>query len=234
MTGKTADRYALSAPCIRLIKEYTVKIREIRDDERREKELQIYSQELGVPLDWFALKRQDMIADVQAKARAEEREKLKKIGARMKRRAAGLPSDSESEAGGSRKSRSHSHTHRSGHTGTSRPSTVRTRDTSRSRREARAEAAAKVDYDGPSSDASSTDSSFSFTSGSSYSYVDDADAIALEALDDDALAKSRGSSPVRRGPDDGVEGDVEHLDVDVDEASLPRRTSSRSLGEAKG
>jgi hypothetical protein len=39
----------------------------VKDEERRDRELQIYSQELGIPLDWFALKRKEKMAEAKKK-----------------------------------------------------------------------------------------------------------------------------------------------------------------------
>ncbi len=65
---KTADRFAASMKCVNLIREYAKKISDLNDEIRRDKELLVYAAELGVPVDWFAAKRKDKIAEVQGKA----------------------------------------------------------------------------------------------------------------------------------------------------------------------
>ncbi len=119
---KTADRFATSSKCVELIKEFAKKITDLNDEEKRDKELAIYSQELGVPVDWFALKRKDKIATVQSKHRDETKKLVQRVAERNRRRAAGLPSDDEEDDddGSSTVSRG---THR---TGKSRAGTVAT------------------------------------------------------------------------------------------------------------
>lgn len=60
-------------------------IKDVKDEERRDRELAIYSQELGVPLDWFAAKRKEKLAEAKKKHREEMLEKKRSVS-----RATGL------------------------------------------------------------------------------------------------------------------------------------------------
>ena len=102
---KTAVRYASNNKCVKILREYETRIRDVRDQERRDKELEIYSQELGIPLDWFAAKRKDKIAEVKRQHREDTKKKLKEIGDRMKQQSTarsgmtGLSTFTEEEEG---------------------------------------------------------------------------------------------------------------------------------------
>lgn len=56
----------------------------MKDDERRDKELEIYSQELGIPLDWFAAKRKEKLAEAKRKHKEDMTKLKKEVGERLK------------------------------------------------------------------------------------------------------------------------------------------------------
>lgn len=97
--GKTASRYAGNHKCLKLLDEYEKDIQKIKDNDRRERELAIYSQELGIPLDWFAMKRKDKLDAVTKAHQSETKAKLLRIGNERKRKL-GLHVEGDTERSG--------------------------------------------------------------------------------------------------------------------------------------